>query len=52
MTRRADLVEVSGGLITFGLPRAWVSELFAAISREHFYRDVAKLLGHAVRTDR
>jgi hypothetical protein len=49
LTRRADLVEVSGGIVTFGLPRSWIRELFAAISRDHFYRDVARLLGHAVR---
>jgi hypothetical protein len=49
LTRRADLVEVSGALVTFGLPRAWINDLFAAISRERFYRDVAKLLGHAIR---
>jgi len=49
LTRRADLVEVSGGLVTFGLPRRWIGDLFNAISRRHFYRDVGRLVGHALR---
>lgn len=49
LTRRADLVDVSNGLVRFGLPRTWLRDLSAEVPRDGTYREVARLLGHAVR---
>ena len=49
LIRRADLVDVSGGLVTFGVPRAWLRELFATVSRDGTYGEVARMVGHALR---
>jgi hypothetical protein len=49
LMRRADLVDVSSGLVAFGLPRAWLRGLFAEIPREGTYREVARMVGHALR---
>jgi hypothetical protein len=40
LTRRSDLVEVSAGLVRYGLSRAWLRELFREIPRLGFYREV------------
>ncbi len=45
--RRADLIEVTGGLVRFGVDRDWLRRLFAGIPRKGFYRAVAALLRHA-----
>jgi hypothetical protein len=44
LMRRADLVEVSGGLIRFGLDREWYRGLCRNHPRTGFYREVARLL--------
>jgi hypothetical protein len=49
VTRRADLVDVSGGVVRFGLPRGWLNDLFAAVSRDGTYAEIARLVGHALR---
>ncbi len=49
MMRRADLVDVSAGVVAFGLERSWLRELNAAISRDGTYGEVARLLAHAIR---
>ncbi len=49
LTRRADLVDVSGGVVRFGLPRGWLHDLFAAVSRDGTYAEIARLVGHALR---
>jgi HD domain-containing protein len=38
LMRRSDLVEVTHGLVAFGLPRAWLRELFRRIPLAGFYR--------------
>ncbi|MDN5744681.1 MAG: hypothetical protein L0H31_06110 [Nocardioidaceae bacterium] len=48
--RKADLVDVSHGLIRFGIPRAEVTDVVRALPYEGFHRFLAKgLTGHAVR---
>lgn len=49
LLRRADLVEVTAGAVRFGLDRAWIRELFAAVSRRGLYPEVARLLRKALR---
>lgn len=44
LLRRADLVEVSGGLVRAGLERAEIRSTFAAVPRDGFYRGIGKLL--------
>lgn len=50
LIRRADLVDLSDGLIRFGLSREWVRDLFRSVSREGTYRtigfEVARVLRH------
>ncbi len=40
LVRRSDLIDVSAGLITFGLDRAWLRSLFAEVPRAGFYRTI------------
>jgi len=47
--RRADLVEVSAGLVRFGLRGGWLRGLFRAVPRTGFYPEIARLLGRALR---
>jgi hypothetical protein len=49
LLRLADRIEVSGGILTAGLERSDVREVFAAASRRGFYLEVGSLLGHALR---
>ncbi len=49
LLRRADLVDVSNGLVGFGLGRSWLREVNAAIPRDGTYGEIARLLGHAMR---
>jgi predicted hydrolase (HD superfamily) len=44
LIRRADLVDVSSGLVRFGLSREWIRDLFKSISRDGTYRTI----GHEV----
>ena len=44
LVRRADLVDVTAGLVNFGLDRAWLRELFREVPRDGLYR----LIGSAV----
>jgi HD domain len=50
LIRRADLVDVSAGLVRFGLSREWIHDLFKSVSREGTYRtigfEVARVLRH------
>ncbi len=47
--RRADLFDLTFGLVRFGLPRAWVRELYAAFPTAGFQRRVLRLVGgHAI----
>ncbi len=50
LIRRADLVDLSDGLIRFGLSREWIRDLFKSVSREGTYRtigyEVARVIRH------
>jgi hypothetical protein len=41
LVRRSDLVDLSGGLVSFGVSRGWLRGLFRAIPRKGFYRLIA-----------
>jgi len=47
--RLADLVDVSGGLLRFGLDRAWLRALQQAVPRTGFGGELARELGRAIR---
>jgi len=49
LLRRADMIEVSGGLLRFGVPRDEVHAIFRQVPRTGFYREIARLLGIALR---
>jgi hypothetical protein len=49
LLRLADRIEVSNGLITSGLGHGEVRAVFAEVPRTGFYREVGRLLGHALR---
>ena len=40
LIRRADLVDLSDGLIRFGLSREWIRDLFRSVSRDGTYRTI------------
>lgn len=44
LVRRADLVDVSAGLIRFGLPRAWLRTLGHELPRDGMYREIARMV--------
>jgi hypothetical protein len=44
LVRRSDLVDVTAGLVNFGLDRAWLRELFREVPRDGLWR----LIGTAV----
>jgi predicted hydrolase (HD superfamily) len=50
MIRRADLVDLSSGLVSFGLTREWLHDLFESVPRDGTYgtigREVGKQLLH------
>ncbi len=50
LIRRADLVDLSDGLIRFGLSRQWIHDLFKSVSRDGTYRtigyEVARVIRH------
>lgn len=48
--RRADLIDLSGGLITLGIDRRWLRELGAAVPRRGFAGELAREVGRAIRT--
>jgi hypothetical protein len=50
LIRRADLIDISDGLVRFGLSREWIRDLFKSVSRQGTYRtigyEVARVLRH------
>jgi hypothetical protein len=50
LIRRADLVDVSGGLVRFGLDRAWLGQLGSRLPRTGLVREISRLVGGALRT--
>lgn len=49
LMRRADMVEVTAGLVTYGAGRGWVRGLWRAVPRDGVYGEIAKMVGKAVR---
>jgi len=49
LVRRADLVDLMGGIVGWGVSRPWLRPLNAEVPRDGAYREVARLLGHAAR---
>jgi hypothetical protein len=49
LLRKADLVDVSLGLVAFGLPRGWLRGLARAVPRTGFYALLAREVGRMVR---
>lgn len=49
LVRRADLVDVSAGVIGFGFPRSRYKELTEEIPRNGMYRHIVGLVGHTIR---
>jgi hypothetical protein len=49
LLRRADLVDVSAGVVSYGLERSWLKDLFARVPRDGFFRGLLPLLGRTLR---
>ena len=49
LIRRADLIDISDGAVRFGLGRPWLRELFVRIPRAGLVREIARLVGGALR---
>jgi hypothetical protein len=47
--RRADLIDVSGGLVRFGVGRDRLAALRAEVPRRGLYREIGRLLARALR---
>jgi hypothetical protein len=47
--RLADLVELSGGLLRFGLDRAWLRALYVSVPRRGLVGELAREVGRALR---
>ena len=45
LIRRADLVDLSSGLVRFGLSREWLSDLSRSVSRSGTYRTIGRKVG-------
>ena len=43
MLRRADLVDVSAGVVAYGLSRGWLRGLFRAVPRDGIYGEIARI---------
>jgi hypothetical protein len=46
LVRRSDLVELSRGLVNFGVSRSWLNQLFRELPRNGLYRLIARSLLH------
>lgn len=42
--RRADLVDVSAGIVAFNLSRGWLRGLFTAVPRDGIYSEIARIV--------
>lgn len=49
LMRRADMIELSSGVVNFGLDRGWIRGLWGAVPRAGIYGEVAKMVGKALR---
>jgi hypothetical protein len=44
LVRRADLVDVSAGVVAFGVSRSWLRGLFSAVSRDGIYTEIGRIV--------
>jgi hypothetical protein len=49
LMRRADMIELSSGLVNFGLDRGWIRGLWASVPRQGIYGEVGKMVAKALR---
>jgi len=49
LMRRADMVEVTGGLVDHGAGRGWIRGLWRAVPRDGIYAEIGKMVGKALR---
>jgi hypothetical protein len=49
LIRRADLIDVSAGLVRFGLSREWLRDLFDSVSRNGTYRTIGREVAGVLR---
>lgn len=50
LIRRADLIEVTAGLVRFGLPRAQIKQLFSTVPRDGTLREIGGEVGKLLLT--
>lgn len=49
LMRRADMVELTAGLVNYGAGMGWVRGLWQAVPRDGIYGEIGKMVGKAVR---
>ena len=49
LLRRADRIELGGGLIRYGIPRAWFKDLDGRVRRDGTYREIGKMVARGLR---
>jgi len=49
LIRRADMVEVSAGIVSFGVSRGWLRGLWRAVPRDGLYPHVGRMVAKALR---
>jgi hypothetical protein len=49
LIRRADLIDVSAGLVRFGLSGEWLRDLFRAVPRDGTYRTIGREVAQVLR---
>jgi hypothetical protein len=49
LLRRADLVDVTAGMVALGLRRSWVRGLFTAVPRDGIYGELVRVVGGFLR---
>jgi HD domain len=49
LMRQADMVEVSSGLVNFGVSRGWLRGLWRAVPRDGLYPHIGKMVAKALR---
>ena len=49
LIRRADLVDISSGLVRYGLSRDWLKDLFRSVPRDGTYRTIGYEVARVLR---
>lgn len=49
LMRRADMTELSSGLVNYGTSRGWIRGLWSAVPRDGLYPHIAQMVGKALR---